>query len=571
MQDSKKSIFQNLLEVSERFVKEHKVLLIAFIVFFAAVSALNFADTSTSETVESFRLEDFEEGAIADRNIFARTTLEPDIANPVSIQEGERIIHKGFKITAEEYSKLKKLAEAPSYVDYRAFADRELLLLLIFVFYFFLFTPVLLKRDVEMSELVLQGVFLVFIYACTVFGGKLHFFTSIYTIPILIPSSFCVFLIAILYGQTSAVYFSIVSAMIVYAAAGFQIVPCLFTLSSGIASSRIVRKIEKRTDMVFSSLILSFLNMVFMSVLKIIYNDNFSDAFFVLIGVALNGFISGILALGFITPLESLLNTASVFRLMDLSDTNTPLLKNLCVTASGTYQHSIMVAQLAENACRQVGANALLARVAAYYHDIGKMDHSDYFTENQQDGNPHDDLNPSLSLTIIRTHVKLSVEKATEQHLPAAVIKIISEHHGNSVVRWFYEKAKKEDPNVREEDYSYYGNLPSTKERGIVILADTVEAACKSLDKPSVSRLDSFIQSLIDKKVNAERQLDNCPLTFKDLKKIKDSFVQILAGYYHSRIKYPGQKDGEDTSAPISQPAQNVSGAQNNEDEGKNG
>ena len=286
--------------------------------------------------------------------------------------------------------------------------------------------------------------------------------------------------------------------------------------------------------------------MVFMSVLKIIFNDNFSDAIFSLLGVALNGFISGILALGFITPLESILNTASVFRLMDLSNTNSPLLSNLLITASGTYQHSMMVAQLAENACRQIGANALLARVAAYYHDIGKMDHSDYFTENQKGGNPHDDLNPSLSLTIIRTHVKLSVEKATEQHLPASVIKIISEHHGNSVIRWFYEKAKKEDPNVREEDYSYYGDLPSTRESGVVMLADTVEAACKSLDKPSVSRLESFIQTLIDKKVNEDRQLDNCPLTFKDLKKIKDSFVQILAGYYHSRVKYPGQKEEEE-------------------------
>ena len=374
MQDkgNKKSFVSNFIETAERFIREHKVLLIAFAVFFSAVSVLNFADTSTSETVESFRLEDFEEGAIADRSIYARTTLEPDIENPVSVQEGERIIHKGFKITAEEYSKLKKLAEAPSYMDYRAFADKELFLLLVFVFYFFLFTPVLLKREVEMTELFLQGVFIVFIYVCAVFGRKIHFFSSIYTLPILIPSSFCVFLIAILYGQTSAVYFSVVIAMAVYSATGFQVVPSLFTLASGIASSRIVRKIEKRTDMVFSSLILSLLNMVFMSVLKIIYNDNFSDAVFAIPGVALNGFISGVLALGFITPLESLLNTASVFRLMDLTNTNSPLLSSLLITAGGTYQHSMMVAQLADNACRQIGANALLAKVAAYYHDISQ-------------------------------------------------------------------------------------------------------------------------------------------------------------------------------------------------------
>ena len=147
VQSNKKSFFSDFTVSVEKFIKEHKVLLIAFAVFFSAVSVLNFADTSTSETVESFRLEDFEEGAIADRNIYARTTLEPDISNPVSVQEGERIIHKGFKITAEEYSKLKKLAEAPSYIDYRAFADTELFLLLVFTFYFFLFTPVLLKRE----------------------------------------------------------------------------------------------------------------------------------------------------------------------------------------------------------------------------------------------------------------------------------------------------------------------------------------------------------------------------------------------------------------------------------------
>ena len=231
---------------------------------------------------------------------------------------------------------------------------------------------------------------------------------------------------------------------------------------------------------------------------------------------------------------------------MDLSDLNNPLMRKMLLTASGTYNHSMMVASLAESACREIGANSLIARVGAYYHDIGKMDQPEYFVENQNGGeNKHNEINPSLSVSVIRSHVKKGVEKARAMRMPKQVVDIIGEHHGNSVIAYFYNEAHNKDPNVNPEDFAYNGNPPSTRESAVVMLADTVEAACRTLDKPSVPRLDKFIQQLIEGKIE-HHQLDNCDLTFKDLDTIRNSFVQILAGYYHSRIEYPEQKDPDE-------------------------
>ena len=160
---------------------------------------------------------------------------------------------------------------------------------------------------------------------------------------------------------------------------------------------------------------------------------------------------------------------------MDLSDLNNPLMQKMLITASGTYNHSLMVAQLAESGCREIGANPLIARVGAYYHDIGKVDQSEYFVENQTGTNKHDDINPTLSASIIKSHVKKGVEKARSLHLPQVIIDVISEHHGNSVIAYFYNEAKEKDPSLTPEDFSYPGNPPSSKESAVVMLADTVE------------------------------------------------------------------------------------------------
>ena len=282
-------------------------------------------------------------------------------------------------------------------------------------------------------------------------------------------------------------------------------------------------------DLIKTACQLAVIHPIITFVLCTVFPNSYGDFVFVLLGSVINGFISGIFVLGFLPILEDRLNTPTCFRLMELSDLNSPTMKQLLLTASGTYNHTMMVATLAEAACREIGADALLARVGAYYLDIGKMANSEYFVENQTSYNKHLDLNPRLSAAIIRSHLKIGVEKAESMRLPREVIDIIGQHHGNSLVQYFYAKAKELDPNVSTKDFSYPGPPPRTKEAAVVMLADVSEAACRTLDHPSVPRLEKFIAKLVKAKMESG-QLDNCDLTLRELHLIQESFVTTLAG-----------------------------------------
>lgn len=541
----KSGVLSTFFENTGNYIKLKYPFLILFVLGFLSVCAVTLVKVSTSESVASFALNDFEIGQVADRDIIANKSLPPDGMDPVAIQKGERIIHKGFVITEEAYAKLKKMSVSPIYIDYRSFANIILFLFLVAVAWYLLYSFLPFNRKIKMREVILQTVFFLIVYSATAFGSKVQLFSTQYSLCIIIPASLCVMLVTILYDDLAAVLFSVIMSIGVLVASGWQLPPFLYTLATSLSSVAIVRKIERRIDLVLSSIMLSIFNAVYMFVLLVIFNESLTDCGSLLIGVMCNAFFSGIMTLGFLTPLEYILNSSSVFRLMDLSDlNNNPLMQKMLVTASGTYNHSLMVAQLSETACREINANALIARVGAYYHDIGKIDQSEYFVENQKGENKHDEINPSLSASVIKSHVKKGVEKAHQMHLPQAIIDIISEHHGNSVISYFYNEAKEKDPTVSPEDFSYPGNPPSTRESAVVMLADTVEAACRTLENPSVTRLEKFITTLINAKVE-HGQLDNCDLTFRDISKIKEAFVQILAGYYHSRIEYPDQKNEE--------------------------
>ena len=510
---------------------------------YLAAALIALFGVSRDSTVASFALEEYEVGQIADRTIIADRGLPSTMEYPTVVREGEKIIRKGFPITEEMYRKLEKMANTREYIDYLAFGGTLIYLALVLVLWIFLYSPALLGRKPPLKEIITQIIFFLALYSATMFAHKLPFVAnSPYFLCIFIPSVLFVLLSAILFGEKSALFFSLISALGILNASSYEIKTFLFVLIVSVSCCRIVRKIENRIQMVFVAIITAFLNVVAAFVLKVIFNDAMADMPRLLSALAANGFLCGILAMGFLTLLEQVLNTASVFRLIDLSDLNNPLMQKMLLNASGTYSHSLMVAQLAENACKAIGANSLLARVGAYYHDIGKIDQSEYFVENQAGENKHNEINPALSVSIIRSHVKKGVEMARQMRLPPQIIDIIAEHHGNGVIGYFYAEALKKDPNANAEDFSYYGNPPSSKESGVVMIADTVEAACRTLEKPSVPRLEKFIQTLIDGKLQ-NHLLDNCALTFADLAKIKASFVSILAGYYHSRIEYPNQKD----------------------------
>ena len=551
MKNKKDSKSENSLKIyfkeTGNYIKAKYPFLILALTAFIFASAINFMKISTSQTVASFNLNDYEIGQNADRTIIADRTLPPDVENPVSVTKGEKIIKKGFDITEDAYKKLEKMSASPVYIDYRAFSNGELFLILLTLVWYMLFSFVPFGRKIQFKECLLQTILFMVIYAITALCGKISFFSDAFSICTIIPSALCVMLISILYGNLSSVLFSFVLSFGVLLGSGWQVPSFIFCLGTSLVSAAIVRKIQRRLDLVFAGLILGLIEMVGTIIMLVIFNETFSDLPKLLGGSAINGFMSGILTLGFLTPLEMILNTASIFRLMDLSDLNTPLFQKMMVQAGGTYSHTVMVAQLAENACREIGADALLARVGAYYHDIGKIDQSEYFTENQDGINKHDDLNPTLSVSVIRNHVKKGVEMATAMHLPNAVVNIIAEHHGNSVIQYFYNKAKEKDPSVEVGDFVYNGNPPSTRESAVVMLADTVEAACRSLDNPTVPKIEKFIDMLFNAKLES-KQLDHCNLTFNDLSKIKNAFLPILGGFYHNRIKYQNQKDPEVSS-----------------------
>lgn len=525
------------------YIKLKYPFLILTFVAILVVSLLTYLKLKTVPVFTGFSLDDYRIGQISDRTIIADMDLAPDEDFPIEIIKGEEVISKGFEITEEKYEKLRKLSVTPNYVDYRAYANTELLIILMAICWYILYVFLPFGRKVDFKECLLEVIFFIMVYAITSFCSKYHYFATAYSICIIIPAALFVILITILYGNLSAVIYSFMLSFGVLIGTGLQLPTFLFTLASSLSAAIIVRKIDNRMNIVISGALVGLLNIVFMLLTMVMFNDPFTDMIKILLGVFFNGVITGMLTLGLLTPLERVLNTASVFRLMDLSNIDTPLFRKMQINANGTFNHSQNVSLLAESACREIGANALLAKVGAYYHDMGKLDQSEYFTENNFDNvNHHQDLTSTMSTSIIKSHVRKGVEKAHELHLPTAVIDIISEHHGNDVIEYFYQKGVAVDDSLSREDFAYPGNPPSTKESAVVMLADTVEAACHSLENPTVPRLEKFITTLINGKMD-RHQLDNCDLTFSELTKIKNAFVQQLGGYYHNRIKYPNQKD----------------------------
>jgi putative nucleotidyltransferase with HDIG domain len=272
-----------------------------------------------------------------------------------------------------------------------------------------------------------------------------------------------------------------------------------------------------------------------------------------------SGIITAILVGGVLPVLESIFGITTDISWLELADLNHPLLKRMTIEAPGTYHHSLVVANLAEAAAEKIGANATLCRVCSYFHDIGKLVKPDYFTENMNfERNPHDDLAPTMSALIIIAHVKEGVDLALKHNLNQEIVDIIQQHHGTSLVQYFYRRAlqQQEDarqggkimniraediPEVREESFRYGGPRPQTKEAAIINLADSIESASRSLEKPAPQKIDQLIKDIIEKRI-LDHQLDESPLTMRELQEIGASFKFTMRSMMHSRISYPSDR-----------------------------
>jgi putative nucleotidyltransferase with HDIG domain len=463
-----------------------------------------------------------------------RNTTEPVVKY---VERGKRVIRKGFIVTEDDMIQLQALNSSFPSRDPRTIIGQILILLLVFSQFVFLAGRRIQGRPLLPPEVYLLCV-LVVVYTIGVVFLKKFSFAMDLSVALFIPTALVVMLPAILIGPRTAVLMAMILPLVAFFSGAYDSRAYAFAFVSGVVAAYTMQGAEKRMDLIKAGFMIGAANCIVSVANLLVYRNPISDYPFVLFLSAFNGIVSGMLVLGFLPVLENALNAVTVFRLIELSDLNAPILKRLFSVAPGTYSHSLMVANLAEAACQEIGANPLLARVGAYYHDIGKMEQPGYFVENQSAYNKHNDISPRLSATVIRSHVKLGAEKARAMGLPKAIVDIILEHHGNSVITWFYNAALKQEGQVNKEDFSYPGNPPRTRESAVVMLADGTEAAVRTLKKPTTARLEKFIQELIMAKFEYG-QLSESELTFRDLETIKKAFIRVLAGYYHSRIEYP--------------------------------
>jgi len=362
----------------------------------------------------------------------------------------------------------------------------------------------------------------------------------------LVPVAIASILITILFDAELGIIFSLGISLIVssfFPSSGIRI-GIIYFLSSSIGVFT-VGHVRHRKEFYRSMLFIPIMMAVSIAATNDwITHTSISDVGYDVFLGSLNGFFCPIIAIGLLPLLESLFKMTTDITLFELSDLNNPLLKELAVRAPGTYSSVIVVGTLAETAAEKVGANPLLCRVGSYYHDIGKMAIPEYFIENQMSGdNPHNRLSPYMSALVIASHVKEGYELGVKHGLPEAVLDIIQQHHGTSLMESIYHKALDETDNkpVDEMAFRYPGPKPQTREAAIVMLADLVEAASRSVEERSPGRLKALISTIIQKRF-MDGELDECDLTLKNLHIITESFLPILVGYHHGRIEYPWQK-----------------------------
>ena len=320
----------------------------------------------------------------------------------------------------------------------------------------------------------------------------------------------------------------------------------VYLIIGSLAGIYSVRQYKDRAAILKAGLTIGMVNILCLAGLDILRQTpiRISDVLDQLLLALLSGALASALASMLLPALESLFKIATDIRLLELSNLNAPMLRRLSVEAPGTYHHSLMVAALAETAAETIGANPLLARVAAYYHDLGKMLKPEYFVENQSYGsNKHEDLSPSMSCLIIASHVKDGLQLAKEVRLPQRISDMMPQHHGTRVMTYFYQKARdsvdSEKIEVAEAHFRYPGPKPQSKEAAIMMMADSVEAASRTLSDPTPAQIQGLIDRMADDIIN-DNQFDECDITLRDVHLVKESFLKILAGIFHHRIEYPG-------------------------------
>ena len=483
----------------------------------------------------------------------ARKTGAAEQIEPVryKIKAGEMLLREGERVSDLQLLKLQTLAAHTEKEQALASVVGATLLivsLILSCYFLYLIQPRRLTSDRNKHLLLLASVFLVFALLAQLSFHFAGLVTKAFPYPIPedaliygIPVAAGAMIICLFLGLQVALPFAMVAAVACGLIFHNSLQVCIFFLINGSMAAYWVRNCRERRVFITAGLKIGLLNMILAAAIDIYTGDwsgtgmlwNTALAFW-------GGIAAGIVTAGIAPLAEFAFGYTTDISLLELANLDRPILRQLMIEAPGTYHHSVIVGSLVEAAATEIGANPLLAKVCGYYHDIGKIKKPLYFIENQRGGkNKHDKLAPSMSSLILIAHVKDGVEIARENKLGEIIIDTIRQHHGTSLIQYFYEKAKqlKGEDAVDIDNFRYPGPRPQTREAGLVMLADVVEAASRTLENPTPSRINGLVQNLINK-IFSDGQLDECELTLKDLHKIAGRFNKILYGIHHHRIEY---------------------------------
>ncbi len=469
----------------------------------------------------------------------------PPIYKELRTKKNEIIIQKGQRVLREHILQLNQLKKAEGLTNMASYLGGIAFLLVIFILIFSIYMKLREPRFMETpKELILTT--LISLIAIAIFK-------TVQMMPFpsyIVPFSSAIMLIAILISPTASMIACTLLSILTGIIFGGRLEIMLVSMVGGLVGIYATRNIRRRFEIAIAGFVVGLANAVVIVSLGLINNLQPRAYFWDSLWGIANGLISGFIVMGLLPIFEHLFKITTNITLLELSDLNHPLLKELTLKAPGTYHHSLLVGNLAEAACDAIGANSLLARIGSYYHDIGKIEKAEYFSENEtSQKSRHEDLLPSMSTLVIGNHVKDGVEMAKRHKLNKPIIDIIRQHHGTGLMYFFYKKAlenSERESQLKEDEYRYPGPKPQTKEAAVVLLADAVEATSRTMTDPTPGKIRNLVQRIVNNKF-IDKQLDESDLTLHDLHKISESFVRVLTAAFHVRVEYPEQ--GKETVA----------------------
>ncbi|KXH87407.1 HD family phosphohydrolase [Sporosarcina sp. HYO08] len=465
---------------------------------------------------------------------------------PTRILQGQVIVREGQVIDKEVYRQLEVAGLLTHQSSVLPIAGLILFVLFIGSIFYLHFTTWRADENIKKkSLLIVLTVFFLLVVLMKIIALIEKDFDVL--LAFLFPTALAPMLIKLLTNERLAIMVTILSAATagIMLQEGFaalvQMEIALYLLFSGLVSLYLLGNSGRRSSILRTSLGVAVSNCLFIAFYLLMTQSSYeiSELVFYLVAAIASGILSGALTIGLMPFFETAFRLLSDMRLIELSNPNHPLLKKILTETPGTYHHSVMVANLADAACEAIGANGLLARVGSYYHDVGKTVRPAFFIENQHGGNnPHDSLPPEKSRDIIIAHAEDGAGLLEKYKMPGEIVDIARQHHGTSLLKFFYVKARESGKDINDQDFRYKGPKPQTKEIAIISIADSVEAAARSMKEPTPQKIAKLVQAIIHDKMN-DGQFDECDLSIKELKKVEKIFCETLNGTFHSRIEYP--------------------------------